>query len=358
MQPGRSDRVEPSARGGGLGRPVRAAVYGASGYVGAELLRLLAGHPSFEVELATADSSAGRPVGSVYPSLRAAYPDLVLSPNEARAAKGMDLAFCALPHGSSAQLVPQLLDEVPHVVDLSADFRLKDPSAYPRWYGGEHPRPELLERAVLGIPELYRSSMRSAQLVAAAGCYVTAACLALAPLLRAGLVAPDPVIVDAASGVSGSGRVPKDSTHFNSVDEDFSAYGLISHRHTPEMEQVLGARVLFTPHLAPMNRGILATCYARPQVGADSVDPLEALRQFYRDEPFVEVLDQPPSTKATLGSNCAHLSARHDPRTGWVLALCALDNLTKGAAGQALQCANLVLGLPEEAGLPKAGLYP
>jgi N-acetyl-gamma-glutamyl-phosphate reductase len=185
---------------------------------------------------------------------------------------------------------------------------------------------------------------------------VTAAALALAPLVRAGVVEPTGVVVDAASGASGAGRAPRPNTHFNAVDEDFSAYGLLTHRHTPEIEQATGAQVIFTPHLAPMNRGILATVYARPAVAGP--DPLATLASAYAGEPFVVVSERSPSTKATLGSNCAHLTARHDPRTGWVVALAALDNLTKGAAGQAVQCANLALGLDETAGLPLAGLYP
>ena len=197
--------------------------------------------------------------------------------------------------------------------------------------------------------------------MAAPGCYVTAASLALAPLLRLGLIESTGIVVDAASGVSGAGRPAKPTTSFCTVDEDFTAYGLLDHRHTPEIEQTIGAQVLFTPHLAPMNRGILATCYARPSgtaVGDVDRDLLEALGGFYADEPFVVVSPGSPSTKATLGSNTAHVTARYDARTGWVVVICALDNLVKGASGQALQCANIVLDLPETAGLPIVGVYP
>ena len=244
------------------------------------------------------------------------------------------------------------------LVDLSADFRLRDREAYPLWYGHEHAAPQLLGDAAYGLPELFRDELRGARLIAAAGCYPTAAALALAPLVRAGMIELDGVVVDAASGVSGAGRTLAHSSHFNTVDEDFTAYGLVSHRHTPEIEQATGVQVIFTPHLAPMNRGILATCYARPtvEVGTDGI--MEVLRSAYLGEPFVVVSDRPPSTKATLGSNCAHLTARVDGRTGWVLVLCALDNLVKGASGQAVQCANLALGLPEETGLPMVGVYP
>lgn len=335
---------------------VKAAVLGASGYAGAELLRICAGHPDIDVVVATGDSRAGALVADVYPSLAAAYPDLRLTATEPAAAQGCDLVFLAMPHGASQDLVPGLRGRAKVVIDLAADFRLKDPSMYPAWYGEEHRHPELLAEAAFGIPELFRAGLVGATLVAAAGCYVTAAALALAPLVRAGVVEPTGVVVDAASGVSGAGRVPKPATHFNAVDEDFAAYGLLTHRHTPEIEQATGAQVIFTPHLAPMNRGILATVYARPALAHP--DPLATLAAAYEGEPFVVVSERLPSTKATLGSNCAHLSARHDPRTGWVVALAALDNLTKGAAGQAVQCANVALGLDETAGLPLAGLYP
>ena len=337
-------------------RHLKVGVYGASGFAGAELLRLAAGHPNFDVVMATADTQAGGRVADLYPSLAASYSELVLQVVDPAAADGLDVVFLALPHGASQDLVPDLRKRAGLIVDLAADFRLSDPELYPRWYGEEHRHPELLSEAVFGIPELFGSELPGASLVAAAGCYPTAAALALAPLVRSGLIEPTGVIVDAASGVSGAGRAPKPHTHFNAVDEDFTAYGLLNHRHTPEIEQATGARVLFTPHLAPMNRGILATCYARPT--PSRADPLEVLANFYAGSPFVIVSERSPSTKATLGSNCAHLTARLDPRTGWVIALSAIDNLTKGAAGQAIQCANLALGLPETAGLPVLGLYP
>ncbi|MGI8684249.1 MAG: N-acetyl-gamma-glutamyl-phosphate reductase [Acidimicrobiales bacterium] len=334
---------------------ISAGVFGASGYTGVELLRLCAGHPDIDVVLATGDSTAGSAVGDLYPSLAAAYPGRVLVEPDPAAADGLDLVFLALPHGVSQAVVPDLRKRVGKVVDLAADFRLRDPALYPVWYGGPHTAPELLGDFAFGIPELFRDDLRGADLVAAAGCYVTAAALALAPLVRAGAIETTGVVVDAASGVSGAGKVPRPTTHFATVDGDFTAYGLLTHRHTPEIEQATGASVLFTPHLAPMTRGILATCYARP---ASDADPLEVLRDFYAGEPFVQVGEKSPSTKATAGSNCAHITARRDPRTGWVLVLCALDNLVKGAAGQAVQCANLALGLDETAGLPVVGLYP
>lgn len=338
-----------------MGSKRSVGVFGASGFVGAELLRLLGGHPGFEVAMATADSQVGSRVGDVYPNLAAAYANMSYTEPDPSSAQGLDVVFLAMAHGVSQHLVPELRPKVGLVVDLAADFRLRDPALYPQWYGEEHACPELLDEAVYGIPELFRPALEGASLVAAAGCYVTAASLALAPLVRAGAIATEGVVVDAASGVSGAGRAAKANTHFNAVDEDFTAYGLLTHRHTPEIEQATGAQVLFTPHLAPMNRGILATCYARPTSDAD---PLEVLAEFYRDEPFVVVSERSPSTKATLGANTAHITARRDERTGWVMSICALDNLTKGASGQALQCANVALGIDETEGLPTIGLYP
>ncbi|MGH9157432.1 MAG: N-acetyl-gamma-glutamyl-phosphate reductase [Acidimicrobiales bacterium] len=333
----------------------RVGIFGASGYTGAELLRLCATHPDLEVVVATAASKAGTRAGDLYPSLGAAYPDLVFAEADPAAADGLDLVFLALPHGASQALVPKVASRVGHVVDLAADFRLKDAAAYPLWYGQAHACPDLLRQFAYGLPELFRDDIAGSALVAAPGCYVTAAALALAPLVRAGAVEPTGIIVDAASGVSGAGRALKEATSFATADGDMTAYGLLRHRHTPEIEQAIGAQVLFTPHLAPMTRGILATCYARP-VG--DADPLDVLREFYDDEPFVVVGEQPPSTKATQGSNCAHLTARRDDRTGWTMVVSALDNLMKGASGQAVQCANLALGLDETAGLPLVGVYP
>ena len=338
--------------------PVRTGIVGASGYTGAELLRLCAGHESLKVTVATADTQAGVRAADLYPSLAAVHPDLVFGELDTDRLDGLDLLFLAMPHGRAQTLVPDLVGRVGHIVDLSADFRLKDPTLYPAWYGADHASPQLLDRFVYAVPELDREPLRGAELVAAPGCYVTAAGLALTPLVRAGAIEATGVIVDAASGVSGAGRATRHSTQFATANEDFVAYGLLRHRHTPEIEQLTGAQVLFTPHLAPMTRGILATCYARPAGATSTDDLLGVLRDAYGGEPFVVVGPEPPSTKATYGSNAAHLTARYDERTGWVVVLCALDNLVKGAAGQALQCANLALGLPEGEGLSAAGVYP
>lgn len=337
---------------------MRVGIVGASGYTGAELLRLCAGHPELDVAVAAAATQAGAPVAGAYPSLAAAYPELVFGEVDPDALAGLDAVFLAMPHGESQRLVPEIAGRVGTVVDLSADFRLRDPHAYRTWYGMDHHAPQLLGRFVYGLPELFRDRLAGASLVANPGCYPTAAALALVPFVRAGAIATTGVVVDAASGVSGAGRQLVQASHFNTVDEDFTAYGLLTHRHTPEIEQVTGSQVLFTPHLAPMNRGILVTCYARPTGDLGTDDALEVLRAAYAGEPFVVVSERSPSTKATLGSNTAHLTARVDTRTGWLVALCAIDNLVKGASGQAVQCANLALGLPEASGLPVAGLFP
>ena len=337
---------------------MKVGIDGASGYAGAELLRLCAGHPELDVVVAGADTQAGRPVASLYPSLAGAYRSLSFSTVRADDLDGLDVVFLALPHGESQRLAPALVGRVGLLVDLAADFRLVDPDAYLTWYGSEHEAPGLLGRFAYGLPELFGPGLDGARLVAAPGCYPTAAALALAPLVRAGAIAPTGIVVDAASGTSGAGRNPSPAMHFATVDENFTAYGLLTHRHTPEIEQATGAEVLFTPHLAPMTRGILATCYARPTGVSSTDDVLGILRDAYAGSPFVVVSEESPSTKATFGSNAAHLTARVDERTGWVLVLCAIDNLGKGASGQALQCVNRVEQWPETAGLSTVGIYP
>lgn len=339
---------------------ISVGILGGSGYVGAELLRICAMHPEFKVVYATGDSQAGSLASSLYPSLTSAYPNLIFDEYSLEATLKCDVVFLALPHEASLEIVPQLLGKVLLVVDCSAAFRLKDASLYPTWYGFDHTQPAALKSAVYGLPELYRSELKQAKLIATPGCYVTAASLALTPLVKAGVISTTGVIVDAASGVSGAGRAAKNSNLFCTVDEDFTAYGLLDHRHTPEIEQVTGAQVLFTPHLAPMNRGILATCYARP-VNPDTTSTaslLAVLNRAYVKEPFIVVRPASPSTKATLGSNSAHLSARYDERTQYVIVLCAIDNLAKGAAGGAVQAANVALGLDETFGLSQVGVFP
>lgn len=337
---------------------MKAAVIGASGYLGAELLRLLSGHPDLEVVVAQADSSAGSRPGELYAGLSSAYPNLVFDHIDVDQAEGCDVAFVAVPSGHSQAIVASLLSKVGLVVDLGADFRLKDPQAYEQWYHFTHQYPELLAEAVFGLPELFRKSIVGAKLIASPGCYVTAASLALAPLVSSGLIETSGIIVDAASGTSGAGKDPRPDLHYAKVNESFSAYGLLTHRHTPEIEQTIGAQILFTPHLAPMTRGILATCYARPSASCSTDSLLEVLGEAYADEPFISVDHDAPSTRDTYGSNMVRLSARYDERTNTVLVLSALDNLTKGGSGQAIQATNIALGLKETTGLPRVALLP
>jgi N-acetyl-gamma-glutamyl-phosphate reductase len=332
-------------------------IVGASGYGGAELIRLAASHPELELAWAAGDSQAGQPITSLYPNLAALVGDQRFEAYEPSMADGLDAVVFALPHGVSGSMAPEARTRAKVVLDLAADFRLKDPSLYPQWYGDAHPVPEQLAEWTYGLPENgHRDAIRTSRAIAVAGCYPTVAVLALAPFVRAGAIETTGIIVDAATGVSGAGR---DKFSFCGVDEDFRAYGLLTHRHTPEMEQELGgAQLLFTPHLAPMNRGILATCYARPASAGSAIDAMGILHDAYDAEPFVVVTDDPPSTKATMGANTCHVTARYDERTGWLVVIAAIDNLVKGTSGQAIQCLNLALGLDETLGLPTVGLLP
>lgn len=351
---------------------LRAAVIGASGYAGGELLRLLAGHPELEAVHLTASGNAGELVERLHPALAAGYPDQRFVPFEAGDLDGLDVAFLALPHGESQALLPEIHGRVGCVVDLGADFRL-DARVYERWYGETHRALDFLGCFAYGLPELFRDEIRAARLVANPGCYPTAAALALAPLVADGLVEPKGIVVNALSGISGRGRGLSAPSLFSEANETVTPYGLLTHRHTPEIEAAIGraaragglgaaqseVEVLFTPHLVPMTRGVLTTCTARPlAAGLSTARLLESYRRRYGGEAFVTVVESPPATKATWGSNSAHLTARFDERTGTVLAICAIDNLVKGASGQAVQNANLLLGLPEGSGLSAMGLAP
>ena len=335
-------------------------ILGASGYAGGELLRLLARHPALQVAWAAGDRQRGQPLAARYPGLRAAYGDLSFCSLDEGLDKGADVLFLALPHGSAAAVVPRALERGSLLVDLSADFRLRDPADYPAWYGAPHPLPEQLGAWPYGLPELHRDHLVGARRVAVPGCYPTAALLALAPLVAAGLVAADGIVVDAKSGLSGAGRSPADASLFAQANENVTPYGVGTHRHTPEIEQELGLAagrpltVTFTPHLVPATRGILATCYATLAGGADGGRLHDCLAAAYEGEPFVDLLPAGrgwPATRAVATTNRAQLAVAADPRTGRAVAAAAIDNLVKGAAGQAVQCANLALGLPETAGL-------
>ena len=342
---------------------LRVGVVGASGYTGAELLRLLAGHPGMEPVVATSREFAGREIADVYPNL-AAYAGRSYDELAPERLEGLDLVFLALPHGASMEFGARLAAGGTRVVDLSADFRLTDPAAYPEWFGEPHSAPEWLGKWTYGLPELHRDEIKGHQTVANPGCYPTAALLALAPLVREGLIEPDSVVVSAASGVSGAGRGSTPGVHFSHVDANYRAYQVTGHKHTPEIEQELSrlagteVRITFVPHLIPMPRGLLATCTARLASGGDPARVADAPAAFYSGEPFVRVTRTPPETKYTAGSNACHVWATADERTGRAIAIAALDNLGKGAAGQAIQNANLMLGLPETLGLSTEGVYP
>lgn len=332
------------------------AVAGASGYAGGELLRLLAGHPELELVAATAHQQAGSPLGSVHPHL-ATYADRVLAPTEPDALAGADLVFLALPHGESAALAASL-PATTKVVDLGADHRLADAAAWARYYGGPH-----AGAWTYGLPELpgQRAAIAASTRVAATGCYAVAVTLALAPLLAAGVADPDDVVVVAASGTSGAGRGLKPHLLGSEVMGDLSPYKVGAHQHVPEIKQATGVRSLsFTPVLAPMPRGILATVTMRPAGPATPAAVRQVLADAYQDEPFVRLLPEGawPHTGATLGANSCLLQATVDVDSGRIIVVSALDNLIKGAAGQAVQCANLMLGLAETAGLTADGVAP
>ncbi len=337
---------------------MKVSVIGASGYAGSEILRLLAHHPEFELVVASGESAAGRKIADHVPSLAGAYAGSVYATTEEALAADADLVFLALPHGHSQSLVPQLLARGARVVDLGADFRLSSSADYAQWYGHEHAAPDLLGTAVYGLVERHREQLVGARLIAAPGCYPTATTMALGPFADAGLMARDGVIVNALSGVSGAGRGSSDRLHFPRLHGNAEAYGLLHHRHTIEMQQELGAEILFTPHLIPVSRGMLVTAYARTTEELSTAGAMEILHAAYDDEPFVVVTSEPPSLKDALGSNLCFVSAQVDPRTGWLVAMSSLDNLTKGAAGQAVQAANVACGLPETMGLPLVAVAP
>jgi len=343
-------------------------VLGASGYTGAELVRLLLRHPRVEIALLTAERRAGQDMREVFPQFSPfALPKLVALEVLDRAAAGLDLVFCALPHATTQQVIKRLFAGAPasKVVDLSADFRLRDPAAYARWYGHEHQAPELQARAVYGLVEAYRRDIKEATLVANPGCYTTCAQLPLIPLLKATAIDPDEIVIDAKSGMTGAGRAAKEAMLFSEVSEGFNAYGVGHHRHMAELDQefskAAGRNVVatFTPHLVPMNRGILSTIYVR---GRDRTpeDLHKILCETYADEPFVHLLPfgEVPHTRHVRGSNMTFIGVAKDRAPGRAIIVSALDNLVKGASGQAVQNMNLMLGFPETLGLEQVALFP
>jgi N-acetyl-gamma-glutamyl-phosphate reductase len=337
------------------GSKQRVAILGASGYSALELIKLLLRHPHAEITALTTRKSEPQPVGDVHPSLQGRL-DLSLENLAPEAiAKRADYVFCCLPHGASAAAASLLLPLGKKVIDLSADYRLSDASEYARWYGLEHADPANLKDAIYGLPELYRDDIRTASLIANPGCYPTSAILALAPLLEAGAIEPEGIIIDSKSGVSGGGREPKPQFHFPECNESISAYGVGTHRHKPEIDQILSdaagksVEVIFTPHLVPMDRGILSTCYAVPTRDSSTESLLSLYREFYAGEPFVRVLSGLPATKHVSGSNFCDLTVR--VVRGRVIVLSAIDNLIKGASGAAVQNFNLMCGIPETTAL-------
>ena len=337
----------------------RTGIINVTGYAGVELARLLCQHPTVELVSVTGRSAAGKKLGEVFPHLS----DIDLTIESELG--DVDFAFSAMPHQESAYEIIPLISRGVKVVDISADFRLKDAAKYPEWYNYTHPAPVLLEQAVYGLPELYRSEITSAQLVANPGCYPTSAILAMAPAVKEGLIEPM-VIIDSKSGVSGAGRTLSLNTHYSEVNEDVSAYALGGHRHFPEIVQELGQirlgwtpSVTFVPHLIPMTRGILSTCYASLIDIDKSETEIKLLYQsFYQDEPFVRVVDSPPHTKHTSGNNLCLIYPVVDRWAGRLIVVSCIDNLVKGAAGQAVQNMNLMLGVPETTGLQAVSAYP
>ena len=353
----------------GASNKARIAVLGASGYTGSELVRLLLRHPQTEITLLTADRRAGAQMRDVFPQFAPfALPRLVSIDGLDWVGANLDLIFCALPHGTTQQVIRAILGAVPatRIVDLSADFRLADLAAYARWYGHEHQAPELQGLAVYGLAEVYRREIAQAHLVANPGCYTTCAQLPLLPLLRAGAVDPDAIVIDAKSGMTGAGRAAKEAMLFSEVSEGFHAYGVGHHRHMAELDQefskAAGREVLasFTPHLVPMNRGILSTIYARGRDGSGAPDMHRILAETYAREPFVHVLPfgEVPQTRHVRGSNMTMIGVADDRVAGRAIIVAALDNLVKGASGQAVQNMNLMLGFPETLGLEQIALFP
>jgi N-acetyl-gamma-glutamyl-phosphate reductase len=343
-------------------------VLGASGYTGAELVRLLIAHPHVAIALLTADRRAGQAMADVFPQFSPyRLPPLTALDAADWAALKLDLVFCALPHGTTQQVIKDLVARAPgtKIVDLSADFRLADPAAYARWYGPAHAAPELQQEAVYGLTEIYRREIKAARLVANPGCYTTCAELALIPLLKAKAIDADEIVIDAKSGVTGAGRAAREDMLFAEVSEGFHAYGVGHHRHMAELDQEFSRAagrdvvVSFTPHLVPMNRGILSTIYVRG-LKASAQDLHALLVKAYANEPFVHVLPfgRLPQTRHVRGSNMTMIGVAADRIAGRAIIGSALDNLTKGASGQAVQNMNLVLGFPETAGLEQVALFP
>lgn len=345
---------------------IKVGIIGATGYAGSELVKIIHGHPGAELAVLTTQSYTGKPFWEVYPYLYK-YVEMKCEELDLPAlVEQVDVVFTALPHGHAMPVGAEVARQGKKLIDLGADFRLKDYREYEAWYKVEHTAAELLEQAVYGLPELYRDKIKNASIIANPGCYPTSAVLGLAPLMAERLLDPDTLIIDSKSGVSGAGRGLSLGTHYCEVNENIRAYNIGIHRHTPEIEQELSAvfgqpvKLSFTPHLTPMNRGILSTMYGKLTRNVDTGTLLDLYNSFYEKEPFVRVLPPGmlPQTKAVTGSNCCDLAVAADPRTGRVVVVSAIDNLIKGASGQAVQNMNIMYGFEETAGLDRPGMYP
>ena len=343
---------------------MKVGIINVTGYAGAEVARILSRHEEVEITCVTGRSGAGKNLGDIFPHL--SNLDMEISPD---LDKSVDFVFSALPHAASAEALKEAVSSGIKGVDISADFRIRDLNTYSEWYDVEHPCPELMESSVYGLPELHRSEIKDCQIAANPGCYPTASILGLAPALEAGIIEPE-VIVDAKSGVSGAGRSLSLKIHYSEVNENISAYGLDGHRHMPEISQELDllsaqhVNQTFQPHLIPMTRGILASCYAplKDNYIANTSDLKSAVKalykDFYKDEKFTHVVDTPPMTKHTLGSNDCIIYPTVDIRAGRLMVVSCIDNLVKGAAGQAIQNMNIMCGMPEDSGLNQLAIYP
>ncbi|MFH1737246.1 MAG: N-acetyl-gamma-glutamyl-phosphate reductase [Actinomycetota bacterium] len=345
---------------------IKAAVIGASGYTGAELIRLISGHPQAEVSMATSRTYAGQKVSDLYPELFGIIDLKYTEYSRSNAAKA-DIVFVALPHGEAMTVVAELFGEGPRIIDISGDLRLADAVEYEKWYGQKHVKPELLNEAVYGLPELYAKQIAGAAVVSNPGCYPTSVLLALAPALKATMIKPDSIVISSLSGISGAGRQANETTHFSARSDSVTAYKAGGvHQHIPEMERYLSeaaaspVKVSFTPHLGPFSRGIYSTVYADIDKTVEDSEVRETFVTFYKTAPFVKIMPvgEMPEMKAVLGSNYCHLGVAVDTRTSRLTVCSAIDNLVKGAAGQAIQNMNIMLGLPEETGLQAIGLWP
>jgi N-acetyl-gamma-glutamyl-phosphate reductase len=344
---------------------IKVGIIGATGYVGIEIVRLLSNHPDVSIEAVVSQSFNGRKISDIYPNLKGIFDMECESLDIDKLSSQADVFVTALPHGISKEVIPSLLGKDKRVIDHSGDFRYKSVEVYEKWYGIRHEMPELLQSAVYGLPELYRGKIKDAQLVANPGCYPTCSILGIAPLLSKGIIKTQNIIIDAASGVTGAGRNTELPYQFCECTENFKAYKVATHRHTSEIEQELGIlagediMVSFTPHLAPMKRGMLCTIYANLEETKTAAELISLYRDYYKDEKFIRVLDEGklPETKYVAGSNYIDIGITVDKRLNRVIVLSAVDNLGKGAAGQAVQDLNIMCGFPEDTGIEKPGLY-